>query len=152
MSRVTRIVSGVVATSALVAAAPVAEGGRKFTTMMTGQAEIVGGALTADLYAGGTVRVFVNPGQRRVCWEFEDLVNVDPMISNAHIHPGEIDETGPPVVHFFNGTANVDLEGCTASNLDRRLLVDIIQNPQNYYVNLHTTVYPGGAIRGQLSK
>ena len=152
MRRFSKIAFAFAATTALVAAAPVAEGGRKFTVELTGAAELAGGATMADMDASGTVHVYVNPGQRRVCWEFENLVNVDPQISNAHIHAGEADETGSPVVHFFNGTANVDLEHCTATNLDRQLLVDIIQNPENYYVNLHTTVYPGGAIRGQLSK
>src|SRR3954447_7383474 len=29
-------------------------------------------------------------------------------------------------------------------------LQDMVQNPQNYYVNIHTTVSPGGAMRGQV--
>lgn len=153
----TQIALSALASAALIGtaiAAPVSQGGRKFTVALTGTAEQVGGAAvgTFDADASGTVHVFVNPGQRRVCWEFENLVNVDPTISNAHIHAGAVNAMGSPVVHFFNGTGNADLEHCTASTLDRRLLVDIIQNPQNYYVNLHTTAYPNGAIRGQMSK
>jgi hypothetical protein len=29
---------------------------------------------------------------------------------------------------------------------------DIVQTPENYYVNVHNAEYPGGAVRGQLSK
>src|SRR5687767_15601629 len=29
-------------------------------------------------------------------------------------------------------------------------LYAVMQNPESQYINLHTTVYPGGAIRGQL--
>ncbi|MBS1786273.1 MAG: CHRD domain-containing protein [Acidobacteria bacterium] len=29
---------------------------------------------------------------------------------------------------------------------------DIMKNPGNYYVNVHTAEFPNGAIRGQLGK
>jgi CHRD domain len=32
-----------------------------------------------------------------------------------------------------------------------RLFADIIENSADYYVNLHNSDFPGGAIRGQLS-
>lgn len=136
-------------------AAPVAEGGRKFVEALTGEAELAGGALEADIDGSGTAHVFVNHGQRRICWNLVDLENLDPLIA-AHIHEAPADETGGIVVSFFNFGETVDLQDCTFGSedfpIDRALLKDIIQNPQNYYVNIHTSAFPGGAIRGQLSK
>ena len=39
--------------------------------------------------------------------------------------------------------------GCTAA--DGALIQDIIDYPDQYYVNVHTAEHPAGAIRGQLS-
>jgi hypothetical protein len=40
--------------------------------------------------------------------------------------------------------------GCTSA--DPNLIKAIIQHPEKYYVNVHTAEFPGGALRGQLSK
>lgn len=136
-------------------AAPVAEGGRKFVTALTGQAELDGGLLTADMDGTGTAQVFVNHGQRRVCWNLTNLTNLDTLVA-AHIHQAPKDETGPIRISFFHFGQPIDLEGCTEGTalhpFDRARLKDVIQNPQNYYVNIHTSAFTAGAIRGQLSK
>jgi hypothetical protein len=147
----------VAASAALIGAAiaaPVAEGGRKFTTAMSGTQEVnaahpTGGAGDPD--GTGTAHVVVNVGQQRVCWDIT-VQNIAPPL-RGHIHNAPALQNGGIVVPFFESTG-VDLEGCTPESqlIDRALLSDIIQNPQNYYVNVHNADFPAGAIRGQLSK
>jgi hypothetical protein len=36
--------------------------------------------------------------------------------------------------------------------LDKALADKILDDPSGYYVNVHNTEYPGGAVRGQLTK
>jgi hypothetical protein len=136
-------------------AAPVAEGGRKYVEALTGQAEIDAGALNADMDGSGTAHVTVNVGQGRVCWNLTDLANLD-TITAAHIHEAPSTAAGPIRISFFHFGQPLDTEGCTEGSaqfpFDRARLTDVIQNPQNYYVNIHTTAFPPGAIRGQLSK
>lgn len=130
-------------------AEPVADGGRKFTTTLSGAAECnsSGTCNLGDPDGTGTARITVNVGQRRVCWDI-DTANLG-TITRGHIHRAPAGTAGPIVVGFFEAT---DLNGCTTTELDRALLTDIIQHPQNYYVNVHTSDFPAGAIRGQLSK
>lgn len=40
-------------------------------------------------------------------------------------------------------------KGCKSA--DVALIHAIMQNPTNYYVNVHTVAFPKGAIRGQLA-
>ena len=102
----------------------------------------------------GTAHVTVNVGQGRVCWNLVNLANLDPLIA-SHIHNAPRTETGPIKISFFHFGEPVDLEGCTegteAFPINRALLRDVVANPENYYVNIHTSAFPPGAIRGQLS-
>ena len=136
-------------------AAPVAEGGRKYVEALTGQAEIAAGALNADMDGTGTAHVTVNVGQGRVCWDLRDLSNLD-AITASHIHQAPSTAAGPIRSSFFHFGQPVALQGCTEGSaqfpFDKARLQDVVQNPQNYYVNIHTTAFPPGAIRGQLDK
>ena len=157
MQRLATIVLSLIASTAAATAAfsqPVAEGGRKFTTSLTGGAECnsAGACNLGDSDGTGTAQIFVNVGQQRVCWNIT-VNNIDPP-TRAHIHKGPVTGAGGIVVSFFETLATADLEHCTPmeTELDRELLTDIIQNPQDYYVNVHNTPFPSGAVRGQLSK
>jgi hypothetical protein len=70
-------------------------------------------------------------------------------ITVMHIHSGAAQVAGPPVITLAtpDGTHG---EGCIA--VDRALLGQIIANPAGYYVNVHTTTHPTGAIRSQLMR
>ena len=138
-----------IATAAL--AQPVAEGGRKFTTTLSGAQECSNATPPVcgigDPDGTGTATVTLNPGQNRVCWEITVSNVAAP--TRGHIHNAPAGTNGGIVVDFFNSTP-APLTGCVDD--ERATIIDIIQNPQNYYVNIHNADFPGGAIRGQLSK
>ena len=136
-------------------AEPVAEGGRKYSTPMSGAEEFGGtppalGAGDAD--GTGTGSVTINVGQQRVCWEFTVSNIAAP--NRGHIHKAPAGSNGAIVVDFFNAPAGTPgpLTGCTTTPLDKALLKDIVLNPSAYYLNLHNADFPAGAIRGQLEK
>jgi hypothetical protein len=67
----------------------------------------------------------------------------------AHIHVGSAGEMGPVVEPLqLTGFESGVVAAGAAVNPD--LAEAILADPVNYYVNVHTTVCPGGAIRGQL--
>ena len=127
-------------------------GGRLFTTTLSGAEEVdpLTGALGAgDPDGSGLATLTVNPGQMEVCYELsvEDIML--PAIG-AHIHVGDAGENGPVVVPLIPPDASGVSSGC--EEVSRELALAIIQDPEDYYVNVHTEDFPAGAIRGQLSK
>jgi hypothetical protein len=123
-----------------------ATGGRPFTTTLTGAAEVPG---PGDPDGSGTAWLRLNPGQERVCFDISVSGIVLPA-TGAHIHVGTADVAGPVVVGLTPPDESGASSGCVSA--DRELIIDIIQNPEEYYVNVHSTEFPAGAVRGQLSK
>ena len=80
--------------------------------------------------------------------------SIDGTVVASHIHEAPEGVAGPVVVPLFvdvsfSGTGSIS--DCVAG-VSEELIKDIRQNPAEYYVNIHSTVFPAGAIRGQLSK
>jgi hypothetical protein len=143
------LVAALALTVSLAGAAWADDGGRSFSTALTGAAEVPG---PGDADATGSASLALNPGQEEVCFELS-WANVDGTVFAAHIHVGTTGVAGPVVIPLFTGGAFAGTDSASACvSADRDLLVEIIQNPQNYYVNVHSDVFPAGAIRGQLSK
>ena len=127
------------------AAPAAADGGRPFTTVLSGANEVnaAGVPNQGDPDGSGFATVRINPGLGEVCWTIT-VASVDP-ITAAHIHVGPSTAPGPVVVPL-----NPYSGGCTT--VTRELALAIIMDPSAYYVNVHNATYPAGALRGQLSR
>ena len=72
-------------------------------------------------------------------------------LTGAHIHVGAAGTAGAVVVDLDPFSA--DITGNKASHCvvtTAEIAGAILANPSGYYVNVHTSDYPDGAIRGQL--
>jgi hypothetical protein len=135
------LVAGLVAVLALTTTAA-AVGGAKRSTSMSGAEEVP----PADPDGTGFAFITLNAGQASVCWELT-VSNIAPATA-AHIHEAPAGVNGPVVVGLSPPTTG-NSSGCTTA--DQALIEDIIENPDQYYVNVHNAEFPGGAVRGQLS-
>jgi len=66
-----------------------------------------------------------------------------------HIHQGAAGVNGPIVINFPGVWVGNTLVGSTTASA--ATISAIIANPSGFYVNVHTTDCPGGAVRGQLA-
>ena len=136
-----------IALAALAFTLPAAAGGRPYTTELTGAAERPN---PGDPDATGSAHVTVNPGGREVCWSVS-VENVDLPLVAAHIHTGNVNVAGPPTIFLIPADqtdADGILDGC--ATVDRTLALGLVLHPEDYYVNVHTALFPAGAARGQL--
>jgi len=124
--------------------AQAADGGRPLSATMTGPVEVPPG----DPAGTGTASFQVNVGQGQVCYTLS-VQHLHGTITAAHIHIAPAGKAGPIVVPLkapVGGTSS----GC--ATVKRDLAKAILMHPTAYYVNVHTTLFPAGAVRGQLHK
>jgi CHRD domain-containing protein len=119
-------------------------GGKPLSTTLTGAAEVPG---PGDPDGSGTAKITVNPGQGEICYELR-VEDITLPATGAHIHVGTADEFGDVVVPLTPPDESGSSSGC--ADVSRELALAIIRNPENYYVNVHTSDFPSGAVRGQL--
>jgi len=78
--------------------------------------------------------------------------NLGSPINNFHIHEAPVGVAGN-VVENLIGLGGVFVNGTMTGTfpIAADVAARMIANPANFYVNVHTTQFPGGAIRGQLA-
>ena len=132
-------------------AAPATAAGRPLDAELLGANEVGAGG---DPDGSGTADITVNPGTGQVCFEIT-VADLDPVIL-GHIHDAPAGQNGGVVVDFGLTQADfvVDVNGVgTASGcvpVTRAQATEIVKDPSGYYVNIHTTAFRAGALRGQL--
>ncbi len=132
--------------------------GGTLSTQLNG-AKIPGGG---DLGARGSARFELAPGEASVCFEIR-WRDLDGVVTAAHIHRAARGATGPHHIDLVNGEHLVGkrnlLAACVAVQdgghghggaSAEATIQQVIDRPQDFYLNVHTTAFPAGAIRGQL--
>jgi CHRD domain len=133
-----------IALSLAFAASALAVGGRPLVVSMTGAAEVP----TGDPDGSGTAWFWINYGQSSLCYVLE-VSGITLPATGAHIHLAPVGSPGGVVVPLTPPDATGSSSDCLTI-ADKGLLLDILAHPRAYYVNVHNTDYPTGAVRGQL--
>lgn len=102
----------------------------------------------------GSARITLKSDMAEVCFRLRWRNIAAPTM--AHVHEGGPNQSGPPVVTLFAQdnplpATLLSVGGCV-DDVDAALINRIRRNPDDFYVNVHNSDFPGGAIRGQLRK
>jgi hypothetical protein len=108
----------------------------------------LGGAGSADTDGAGHASFTIDSAKNEVCYDL--MVEKIQPATMAHIHIGAAGASGGVAVPLAKPDAAGKSSGCAVVAPD--VVKAILANPAGYYVNVHNAEFPGGAIRGQLSK
>ena len=68
----------------------------------------------------------------------------------AHIHRGGTNVMGPIVLPLTQPTEGDPGASSACVDVNESLANQLLRRPSRFYVNVHTTAFPNGAVRGQL--
>lgn len=144
----------IAATAGLALLMPVTAASAAVTTL---EAALSGGDAEVpdpgDPDGSGGAQIKINVRKEKVCFTLV-VLDITLPTAAAHIHEGAAGVAGDIVVGLKApeeiGNTGIGLATGCVRNQARPLLRDIKRNPDQYYVNVHTSDFPGGAVRGQL--
>ncbi|HEV3363325.1 MAG TPA: CHRD domain-containing protein [Acidimicrobiia bacterium] len=138
----TKIIAAVVAAACLaVWGTTLAAAGTTLSTDLVGAEERPG---PGDPDGHGFITLTMNQGQGEIC--FELTASAIDAATRGHIHQAPAGEPGPIFVTLFESEG----PGAKCVSATKAQIKAIRQDPEEFYVNIHTAAFPAGAIRGQL--
>lgn len=111
--------------------------------MLTGAAEAPG---PGDTDGKGHFHYTLNMNSNQLCYKLKVESIAAP--TAAHIHEGAKGVAGGVVAALQ--TPILGRETDTCMNIDPTLASRLMASPASFYVNVHNSAYPAGAVRGQL--
>ena len=122
--------------------------GTFFAVLSGGNEVSAGGVANAgDQNGGGSATVLVDRDRNTICFAIT-VTSINPP-TVAHIHRGRFGKNGNIVLNLTAPSgAPGSSSGCI--RVHPTLIQSIMDDPSNFYVNVHTEDFPVGAIRGQL--
>jgi hypothetical protein len=140
----TVLVAVAVVTTAVASRKDSASSRKALYGVLTGNNEIAGG--DPDGFGSATATVVAADS---IC--FGLVVRGLDAPTGAHIHSGKRGVNGPIVIPLTApGSGSPGTSSACVGGIDTALVDDLLKHPGKYYWNVHTTAFPGGAIRGQL--
>ena len=134
---------GILASLALVGGALAAP-----TTLTATLAGVTEGDNPGDPDGGGTASITLDPATGEVCWNLTATGTM--AITQSHIHTGAAGVSGGVLIPLDTDGFTGSSEGCVSGQA-AAAINDVLANPAGFYVNLHTSDFPAGAVRGQLA-
>ncbi len=118
-----------------------------YVSQLSGANEVPSGSGDPDGSGAATVSIAVlSDTEAEACWDLAYSAIAAP--SAAHIHEAAAGANGPVVVDL-GAPGATSHSGC--ADIDVDLANRIVAGPAGFYVNVHNSEYPAGAVRGQLA-
>jgi hypothetical protein len=130
-------------------AAPMYQAGNgHFSIQLTGREVPDGG----DPDGQGSATLDFNPEKEQVCFTIT-WTRLRGEVTALHLHVAARGSEGPHWIDFFNNQkfpgAQSTAAGCIPTPRDK--IDAVINRPADYYLNVHSTTFEKGALRGQLN-
>jgi hypothetical protein len=143
-----RLILGILAASVALAIPMFAVGATGISSHLTGSQVVNPNGGDPDGSANITMRV--NRVKGRVCFVLT-YKKLSGHVTGAHVHKGSAEQIARPIITLFEGDHASPVQACV-HDLRDRIVKRLKQKPDAHYVDVDTSKYPDGAVRGQLSK